>query len=698
MTDLQIEPVARVLLGVPNKHLSKPTELRYGTHGSLKVDLNKNAWFDHEANCGGGVLDLVNREIGGDHSDARRWLADNGLEAKANGLAVGTGRRIVDTYDYFNEHRELLFQAVRYEPKGFSQRRPAGNGAWIPDLNGVRRVPYRLPALIEAVATKKVVVIVEGEKDVEALRALDIAATTCSGGAGKWRDEYNQHFKAASVVIIGDNDEPGRNHARDVAKALAPIATRVRVLDLTACWPECPPKGDISDWLASGGTREKLIELIKQAPDYVELPPTPAGGPVSAAPSTATSKLPVMAAEAYYGLVGEVVKTISPHSEADPVALLLQFLTLAGNIIGRQPHYQVESDQHYSNLFCVLVGTSSKGRKGTSMGRVRAVVKGADETWAGDRLKSGLASGEGLINEVRDSVEKWDPKEKVFEKVDPGASDKRLMIVEPEFAGALAVAERPGNTLSPLIRRAWDGDKLQTLTKNSPLSATGAHISVIAHITEDELRTRITRTDLANGFANRFLFALIRRSKELPFGGDLSDGEILNLGDRLKAIIEKVGPIGRVQMNAAAKRLWRTVYSALSAEQPGLLGAVTARAEAQTVRLALLYALLDGRDEIDEPHLRAALAVWEYCESSAAHIFGNMLGDPVADEILRALQQVGAAGMTRTAISNLFGRHQAANRIGAALALLALRGRARMEPRETAGRPTEMWFAQVEAR
>jgi hypothetical protein len=213
VTDLQIEPVARALLGAPNKQLSKDTELRYGTHGSLKIDLNKNAWFDHEANNGGGVLDLVNREIGGDHSHARQWLADNGLEAKPNGHAAGNGRRIVDTYDYRNEHGELLFQAVRYEPKGFSQRRPDAN-EWTWNLEGVRRVPYRLPELIEALAAKKDVVIVEGEKDVEALRELGIAATTCPGGAGKWRDDYNQHFKGACVVIIGDNDEPGRNRAK----------------------------------------------------------------------------------------------------------------------------------------------------------------------------------------------------------------------------------------------------------------------------------------------------------------------------------------------------------------------------------------------------------------------------------------------------------------------------------------------------
>jgi hypothetical protein len=226
-----------------------------------------------------------------------------------------------------------------------------------------------------------------------------------------------------------------------------------------------------------------------------------------------------MADAAYHGITGEVVKTIEPHSEGDPVALTLQFLTLAGNVIGRLPHYQVESDRHHVNLNVVLVGTSAKGRKGTSFGRVRAVVQVADDTWAGDRVKGGLSSGEGLINEVRDPVQKWNTEQGKYETVDPGAPDKRLMIVEPEFAGVLSVAERPGNTISSLIRRAWDGDKLQTLTKNSPLCATGAHISIIGHITEDELRARITRTDMANGFANRFLFALIRRSKETAVRG-----------------------------------------------------------------------------------------------------------------------------------------------------------------------------------
>ena len=144
---------------------------------------------------------------------------------------------------------------------------------------------------------------------------------------------------------------------------------------------------------------------------------------------------------------------------------------------------------------------------------------------------------------------------------------------------------------------------------------------------------------------------------------------------------------------SAAADEWASIYSALSAGQPGLLGAVTSRAEAQVVRLALVYTLLDGETEIGIPHLRAALAVWEFCEASAAFIFGDSLGDAVADDILQALHLAGSAGMTRTAIRDHLGRNRTADRISAALALLLSKGRATAEIRELGGRPTEVWFA-----
>jgi len=426
-------------------------------------------------------------------------------------------------------------------------------------------------------------------------------------------------------------------------------------------------------------------------------PPTGTGTTsVASVASVAPVAWPQMDQAAFQGLAGEVVEAIEPHSEADPVALLIQSLTVAGNLMGRTAYWRVEDDRHHANLFAVLVGESAKARKGTSLGRARAIARNADQAWSDDRLKGGLSSGEGLINEVRDERREWNRKEGREEIADPGIADKRLMVVEPEFASVLAVSERQGNTLSQLIRRAWDGDKLSTMVKHSPLRATGAHISIIGHITIDELRACLTRTEAANGFANRFLFPLVRRSKELPFGGSLDDSVTVELGERLRERAMSAQGIGRVEMTAPAQEQWKAVYSKLSAPQPGLLGAVVARGEAQVVRLALTYALLDGSGQIDVPHLQAALAVWEYCETSAAFIFGDLLGDPVADEIARALQHAGPVGMTRTHIRDLFGRHRSADRIGAALALLATRGRARLESRSTGGRPVEIWFAARE--
>ena len=134
-------------------------------------------------------------------------------------------------------------------------------------------------------------------------------------------------------------------------------------------------------------------------------------------------------------------------------------------------------------------------------------------------------------------------------------------------------------------------------------------------------------------------------------------------------------------------------YSALSADKPGLVGAVTARAEAQAIRLAMLYAMLDCKDQIDVPHLKAALAFWEYCEASARHIFGDRLGDPVADVILGALRNAGDDGLTRTNIRDLFGRHQSSDSTEVALGALLGKGLIRSESRATAGRPVEVWYA-----
>ena len=127
----------------------------------------------------------------------------------ANAKGAAKGKTIVATYDYTNEAGELLFQVVRYSPKGFRQRRPDGKGGWIWSLGETSRVLYRLPEVVEAVALERTIFVAEGEKTVDALVGLGVPATCSAGGAGKWRDDYSQYLADANVVILPDKDEPG---------------------------------------------------------------------------------------------------------------------------------------------------------------------------------------------------------------------------------------------------------------------------------------------------------------------------------------------------------------------------------------------------------------------------------------------------------------------------------------------------------
>lgn len=416
--------------------------------------------------------------------------------------------------------------------------------------------------------------------------------------------------------------------------------------------------------------------------------------------AAARTDWPILDPLALHGLAGDVVRSIEPHTEADPVAILTQFLVAVGNAIGRGPYYRVEGDRHGCNLFAVLVGETAKGRKGTSLGRVRQIMQVADPEWDAQRVQTGMSSGEGLIWAVRDPIMGWEKLGKGADAEptevmsDPGVDDKRLMLIESEFAGLLIVMQRPGNIVSRVVRDAWDRGDLATLVKNSPARATGAHISIVGHITDDELRATLDHISIANGYANRFMWLMVRRARVLPFGGDLDLRVVDDLGRRTGAAITVARDIREVTMAVDAREAWPRVYPKLSEGRPGLHGAVTARAEAQVIRLALLFALLDHQAHIGLRHLQAGLAVWEYAEASARYVWGAATGDPTADAIMSALRVADTSGMSRTEIRDLLGRHTGANQISNALAKLAATGKARLTTeKETGGRPTERWFS-----
>jgi len=404
-----------------------------------------------------------------------------------------------------------------------------------------------------------------------------------------------------------------------------------------------------------------------------------------------TNPWPVLDAAAYHGLAGEIVCTMAPQTEADPVALLLQLLVYTGNAINRGPYCQVGKDRHYTNLYGLLAGLTAKARKGLSAGHIRDYMESVDPEWAEHRIRNGMSSGEGLIFHVRDPVSAL--RKGVMTVIDPGIPDKRVLLNEHEFYSVLAVMQRLGNTLSGVIRNAWDcAPVLETLVKKDPNRASKAFISIIGHITIDELRGSLDHTSMANGYANRFLFACVERSKELPLGGDEVD--LTAFIERTRLVVETARAVERVMLNDSARQLWCAIYSELSTGQPGLLGAITARGEAQTLRLSLIYALLDGACEIDHVHIQAALAMWNYCKASARFIFGDLLGNTVADAILRALRTAGAKGLSRTEISDVFGHNRDSGGISRALELLLTSGKARFTTTQgNRGRSKETWYA-----
>lgn len=432
----------------------------------------------------------------------------------------------------------------------------------------------------------------------------------------------------------------------------------------------------------------------------------------TAPPAEADEETPILVREwpqppdpvVYHGLGGELVRALEPHTESDPLAILVQLLVAFGNLAGRSAYWAIEADRHYANLFAALIGPSSKGRKGTSWGHARRLLKAIDPAWADTRIVGGLSSGEGLIYAVRDPVYRREPiragKGKNapitgYEQIlsDPGESDKRLLALEPELASVLKVIAREGNTLSALLRRCWDDGNLRTLIKNNPNVATDAHVSIIGHITRDEVQKLLTGTEAANGFGNRFLWLCVCRSKLLPFGGLAHQLDFAPLLRQLHEVAEVARARGEMTRDGAADELWERAYRQLAEGKPGLLGAILGRAEAQVMRLALVYALLDGTDHIGRVHLEAALALWRYVEDSARYVFGDALGDPEAEAILAALR-AAPEGLTRGQISvQVFGKNKTSGEITLALTRLLEAGFVRHEKVKTGGRPAETWFA-----
>jgi len=396
--------------------------------------------------------------------------------------------------------------------------------------------------------------------------------------------------------------------------------------------------------------------------------------------SAEVSGWPQLRTEALYGLAGEVVRAATAESEADPAAVLMTFLTAAGIFAGRRLSIKVSDDYHHPRLFSVLVGQSARGRKGTSEGPIRRIFEIAEDVV--DRpfaWKPGpMSSGEGLIFNIRDG----DGGE------DAGIPDKRLLIVESEFAAPLRAMRRDGNTLSTTLRAAWDGRDLEPLTKTNPIKASEPHVGIVGHITEVELKKQLGHSEIFNGFANRFLWLCVRRDRLLPLARGMSVKDTERLGGMLARQFLAAQDIKYMEFSPAARRAYEDAYEALTADHGGLYGVITSRAEVQVIRLAMIYACLDNSETIDLPHLAAAFAVWEYCDASARRLFGDIVSNPLESRLLEIL---AGGAQSQTDLHKHLGNHTTSADLRAALMNLEGQGRIESVSVSTSGRARTVW-------
>ena len=556
-------------------------------------------------------------------------------------------------------------------------------GRYILGLNGATLPLYRDPDVCRATERGHAIAFVEGEKKADRLSAalkdakLAAAVTTIAGGANATlQPEHVIALRGAGRInVLADSDAPGRACAASRAEKLATAYpdTDVRIVDL---YPDRDDGSDVEDWLDDGHDVTEMRALVDAAPR------------VAARASIAAKKTddeevtwgdarpwPTLDPAALHGLAGDFVRLVAPHSEADLSALISQFLAVFGCGIGSSAHVLVEATPHTGRVNVLVIGETAGGRKGTAKDQVDRIFRIADNEWLEAGRVSGLASGEGLIARLKDRDE-GEPVE------------KRVLVTEPEFARTLAAGSRDGSILGAIIRDAWDSGRLQNLTRKEPLIAKGCHVSIIGHITADELRAKLSSTDIANGFFNRFIPVCAKRRQRLPHGGTLTDADLAPIAKRLRTALDFGRQVRTMRRTPAANAEWERFYYAVP-EPNGMLGAVTARAEAQVLRLSLLYALLDGSELIDTRHLRAAIALWNYAHASAEFVFGNMLGDDVADRVLEELRGAYPGDCDRKRLHEVFSRHVGATRLTTALDYLVRQGLATTERIKTDGRPQE---------
>lgn len=358
-------------------------------------------------------------------------------------------------------------------------------------------------------------------------------------------------------------------------------------------------------------------------------------------PQENEARFPALNEEGYYGLLGDIVSAMEPEMECDPAGLLLTLLTMTGSAIGKNPYFPITGTKHRCSLFTVLYGASSAG-KGESEDIARWLLSKACPDWANnnDVQKTGLSSGPGLVEacglteEQREALEQAKRENQIYIP-----TTRNVFIFEPEYKSVIDNMRRKENNLNSILRLAYDGKPLSLLNrKDNSVSAYDYMLCILAHITPLELQRAFEASnDTSNGFVDRFLWAYVTSGNDLPEGGNV---EVLS--PYVKPLGEAIGfaqGVGEMERDDEAREHWNAVYKRLRhLDEIGV-----SKARGNSLRLAMIYALLDKSRIIRLEHQKAALAVWAYCEQSVRQIFNQQVLEkkvprlPLYDRLLNVI-------------------------------------------------------------
>lgn len=399
------------------------------------------------------------------------------------------------------------------------------------------------------------------------------------------------------------------------------------------------------------------------------------------------AELPTPDDACFYGLAGRFALEACKNSEANPMGVLMHFIAWSGAYLGNASALHLgDTVTAHPRFMVVTVGTSGAG-KGTAAAPVRKLM----HQYVNKRLyKMGLdtigykdgpmSSGEGLAYAVRDPVMGID-KDGNPTVIDEGVKDKRLFVLEEEFAAVLQASKRLGNVISAAIRRFYDpSGSFAPMTKNLPVTATNAHVGFVGHITVDELMKELDQTEYTNGFANRILWVCINRPKIVVFPDGIPTETMDSYAAELIDTVRYAQQGHSLTMSEGARALYSTVGLALAKQQ----GSFAERARLQVLRLSTAFALLDKTNVIQQEHLMAALAIWDYCTESVRYLFDETT-NPNEEKLLHALKINPAMSQTQI-YKSVFGSNMEAKKIGQLLKQLEAKGKIKREETQGAGK------------